>query len=153
MVRHKKKIELELYNSICSAFENLTFAAVEQESERDNFDLSENELVYRSDISIKNRGADFLLKLIIPTEYLNEIFSTVYPDVEMTGNAGIIDIMAELANTIAGHLMLNIESTTGPFEIGLPIVEKGKGIDGSPFISNRYLVGDTYVVATALYER
>ncbi len=153
MVKHSGKIAVELFRSICSAFENLTFAAVEQEREGASFEVAPPETLYSCDIHIKNSGTVYLLKLIIPKEYLDEIYSTIYPEGGNDDDSGIMDILAEMTNTIAGHLMLNIEKITGPFELGLPEVVTGKRVDEDPFIEKKYLVDDTHVVIAAIYDK
>ncbi len=153
MVNSLDMVNEELYNSIASAFETITFAAVDPVGKDDEILLPEIDKLFWSTIaiSLSNNNAEYQLEMIIPENLIVEICTTVYPETDTITFMHQQDVMAEFTNTVAGHLMLNIETITGPFQLGLPITDKEKSLSQNEILKSYYIVDDMYIIGVALY--
>lgn len=141
----------ELYNSVSSAIETITFLSVESPTENDKEPEQNGEYINGS-ILIKTVPAIYSMELLVPQAFLENIASDIaVPGTEAEEASSIvIDILLELINTISGSLMRNYEALTGLFTLEIPEFEIGKKLSDTAFITQKYIVDDNYRISLAI---
>jgi len=141
----------ELYNSVSSAVETITFLSVEMPENVVNKPDESGEYIHGS-ILIKTTPAIYCLELLFPQELLENISNDLtVPGTESEAAGSIvIDVLLELANTIAGSLMRTMEALTGTFALEIPEFEIDKPLSNTAFITQKYIADSNYWISVAI---
>jgi len=114
----------QLVSAIAKTMENMTFAAVEFVEDDSEVEFyGENN--YWAILPVVD-PIQLVLALEIPKICAQGLAAEVYGDLEVEPDEEVVlDIVAEMLNTLAGRLMSGIVDSNETFELGLP--SKGEG--------------------------
>lgn len=141
----------ELYNTVSSAIETITFLPVEMLRDTNNSPEKKGEYINGS-ILIKTAPAMYSLEMLVSQDFLEN----VSVDIAVSGTGAeeasniVIDVLLELVNTISGSLMRTMEALTGPFTIEIPEFEVGTKLSKTAFIKQKYIVDNNYRISVAI---
>ena len=141
----------ELYNSVSSAIETITFLSVDN-PENVGIKPAEGKEYINGHILIKTLHAMYYLEMLVPQEFLETISADIaVPGTEAEdANNIVIDVLLELVNTISGSLMRTMEAQTGAFTLEIPEFDIGKPLNENAFITKRYIADDNYWISVAI---
>lgn len=149
-----KESEAQLLNATQKTFETITFASVEN-AEKYNGEIPQidtNELFHSSiDITFSKKEC-YKMELALSTKYAEALIQSVNPGLEDMDHAYIIDLIGEMINTLAGNFMLQIESLTGDFKLGLPVSQEGIGLSDNAILEKTYVVDDVNPLYLGIYK-
>ena len=141
----------ELYSSVASSIETITFLSVENPDDVENKPEESGEYINGS-ILIKTAPAMYSMELFVPQQLLENISADItVPGTESEAAGSIvIDVLLELVNTISGCLMRTMEPQTGAYTLEIPEFEIGKPLSSSAFITQKYIADSSFWISVAI---
>jgi hypothetical protein len=139
----------ELFASMAAALENM-FVSIKKADE--NSDDEKHGEHINGSIWIKTAFAMYSLELLVPEKFLDGIAADIVvpgTDSEAVGSI-VIDMLLELANTVSGSLMRNLETRVGEFTLEIPEFEIGKNINKNAFFTDKYITDCDYPITVAM---
>jgi len=141
----------ELYKSVSSVIETITFLSVEKPEDVKN-KPAESEEYTNGSVLIKTADSTYLIEVLVPHGFLETISAEL--TIAATGkkeiNEIIADVHLELVNNMAGSLMRKTESLTGTFTLEIPEYAVGKLSNDKAFTKHRYIVDSKYWISVAI---
>jgi len=139
----------ELFSSMASALENMFITIKTAGNESGEEKCGEN---INGSIWIKTAFAMYSLELLVPEKLLTDIAADVVVPGTGSETVGsiIIDILLELANTVSGSLMRNLEPQVGEFTLEIPEFEIGKSVNTKAFFKDKYITDSGFPITVAM---
>jgi len=145
-----KELGDELFSSTATTFENMAFVTIVKTSESNAVEKTGEFL--NGSIWIKTAFAMYSLEILVPEEFLNNITADIAvpgTDSESGGNI-VIDILLEIANTVSGSVMRNLEDKVGEFTLEIPEFEIGRHANKNAFLTDKYITDTGYPITVAI---
>lgn len=149
-----KESEEQLLIAAQKTFETITFASVENSEEYgDEIPHPPAKDLFHSSIDIKmDSGECFRMELALSTHYVKSLVLSVNPGIKIVDHGYLIDLIGELINTLSGSFMLQIESLTGDFKLGLPVSQEGIGLSENAMVKEIYIIDDVNPLYVGIYR-
>lgn len=122
----KGMLSEHLFEALRDTLETMAFAEVLPNDSEEFNRIANLESVIWAKVTV---NSDFMrsVELSLPAELAGELADTMYAGMVPDDFNASMDTVAELTNTLAGSLMLNLGSEAGSFRLEVP--QKGDGVN------------------------
>ncbi len=142
-----KDYSVAMQGAVTSTLENITFTLVEEY--HDEQDVKELPFS-NSELKVSLSDVSFSVKLSLPTDFLEDLVSTLYPTSVGNKEGLISDTLNELNNTVCGSFFRNLENTFGSFTLGLPDMLENEKYE--ELYTYSFLLDDMYKLIVSIRE-
>ncbi|MCZ6820073.1 MAG: chemotaxis protein CheX [Calditrichaeota bacterium] len=149
MSENQNRLETSLSSAVATTLENMTFEEIEVVDEPASAEISDDMIWAAVPILQPHEGE---LVVRVAPEYAKILAEEVFGSAdEAISDAAVKDVIAEMANTIAGRFMNELVPSDEEFRLGLPNTGVGKFQEGSDQVTSILInVGEHPLVTSVI---